>query len=69
MKEINWSKGPSDATHWGPDTALYHECFYKKDGEAWLFAAEHTEWSWSDCVAYPIYDEERLHELVEKDAQ
>lgn len=65
MTDIDWSKGPTDATHWGPDTALYHECFYKKSGDTWMFAAGHTEWKWSSEPVAP-FDEERMSELVER---
>lgn len=66
MTDINWSKGPADATHWGPDTDVYHECFYKKDGDSWVFAAEHTGWAWSVGVCAMEEDDERIDELVHR---
>lgn len=34
----NWRRAPADATHWGPDSNNYSECWYKKEGGIWWFA-------------------------------
>lgn len=43
--EPNWNKGPPDATHWGPDSKTYSECWYKKVDGTWYFCkSRRGEW-------------------------
>lgn len=41
----NWDKSPKGATHWGPKSKSYKECWYKKVGEAWHFCRAGF-WKW-----------------------
>lgn len=44
--EIDWSKAPEGATHWGPETEDYYEAWYKNTGEKWYCATKSTNWNW-----------------------
>jgi len=36
MSEIDWSKAPEGATHYGPETECFSEAWFKREGENWL---------------------------------
>lgn len=63
---VDWSKGPADATHWGPATGpdrgpgmSWDEAFYRLDdaGKGW-FATELVEWTWI-LLLNPMSEERR----------
>lgn len=36
---IDFSKAPQGATHWGPETSDFHESWYKQVGSSWFCVA------------------------------
>lgn len=57
MSEIDWSKAPEGATHWGPDTEEWSRAWRIIQGEQMAVMLDDgvdTEWAW-----YPITDDHR----------
>lgn len=61
--EIDWSKAPEDATHYGPDNEDWREAFYKmRDGE-WVYFGKN---GWGE---ERYIDDERIASFVERPQQ
>lgn len=42
----DWGKAPADATHYGPESKTYTECWYKKIGDTWYFTKKSMGFLW-----------------------
>lgn len=61
MSEIDWSKAPEGATHWGPETQSHHACWYMQSAGGWLFSVAKHGLAWLEKDHIEPY---RLRELV-----
>ncbi|WP_313330043.1 hypothetical protein [Pseudomonas oryzihabitans] len=53
MSEIDWSKAPADATHFGPAYGSYVCCWYRQEGDAWYCGQKPWENGWSKLELTP----------------
>ena len=62
MATPDWSKAPAGATHWGPESEDWLECWYRLSERGWeVYIPEHWE-KWM-CLESPLRGE-RLDALV-----
>lgn len=50
VHQIDWAKGPADATHWGPDGATDLPTFYKFEEGRIFYADTRTGWQWCELT-------------------
>lgn len=58
MSEVDWSKAPEGATHWGPETGSYYESFYKHSEDGWMAFNRRTGGAWN-LLDSPMRDHRR----------
>lgn len=59
----DWSKGPANATHFGPADGPFHEAFFQLVDGTWLIAHWENDWFWRE---YRNMGNDRLAMLVER---
>lgn len=64
--EIDWSKAPEGATHFGPENEEWHEAWYKLDEGEWfdMLTSDGDQWGRSSCV-----DDERVSQMIQRPAE
>ncbi|WP_278439503.1 hypothetical protein [Pseudomonas oryzihabitans] len=64
-ENIDWSKAPEGATHWGPETHSHRACWYMQSAGGWLFSLAHQGLGWLEKDHIEPY---RLNQLVARPA-
>lgn len=64
--EIDWSKAPEGATHWGPETHSHRACWYMQSAGGWLFSLADQGLGWLEKDHIEPY---RLNQLVARPAE
>lgn len=65
-REIDWSKAPAGATHFGPENEEWHEAWYKLDGDEWFDMLTSNDDQWDLA---PAIDEERVSQMIQRPAE
>jgi hypothetical protein len=62
-REIDWSKAPAGATHFGPESEEWIEVWYKLDGGKWfaMITSNDDQWDYS-----PSVDEDRVSQMIQR---
>ena len=64
--EIDWSKAPEGATHFGPENEEWHEAWYKLDGYEWFAMPTSDDDQWD--FAPQVYDG-RVSQMIQRPAE
>lgn len=64
--EIDWSKAPEGATHFGPESEELAAAWYKLDEGEWfaMLTSDDDQWDYSPCV-----DDERVSQMIQRPAE
>lgn len=65
-REIDWSKAPAGATHFGPESEEWIAAWYKLDKGEWfaMLTSDDDQWDYSPCV-----DDERVSQMIQRPAE
>lgn len=62
-REIDWSKAPAGATHFGPESEEWIAAWYKLNEGEWfaMLTSDDDQWDCSPCV-----DDERVSQMIQR---
>lgn len=65
-REIDWSKAPEGATHFGPENEEWIAAWYKLDEGEWfaMLTSDDDKWDYS-----PYVDDERVSQMIQRPAE